>query len=298
MKKPVFLHPILAGLAVLAALAALASPAPPLAAAENDGERLNEAVDKVIGHWKRNFVAPAYGVALFSVDILARDLPGVTSGFDDDTFLAPAVDLRVFRGVTVSKDGRFYTGLETGAFVFLPFSHSFTDPNVQVDDTPDGGVVNDLGDLEFKVSPYGGIAFLTAKYGFRTDVGASKAVSVGLELGAGGTVYAGGFDIWMGDKDDPTYEAAGTSDTTRLSFLLDASAEGAFRVGKGGRMFLKGSVIYSPVIFEMSSFPPLVGNGVIDSDLGALTTYALNNYELELRPFVYDLRVGFIVNFD
>jgi hypothetical protein len=57
-------------------------------------------------------------------------------------------------------------------------------------------------------------------------------------------------------------------------------------------------VIVAPVIFERRAFPIVVGNGVNDTNLGVLTTYALNNYELELRPFVYDLRVGFIVNFD
>src|SRR3972149_3985785 len=98
MKKLLF---VMMALAALASLASLAAPFP--AAAENDEDSLNKAVDKVIGHWKRNFAAPAYGVALFSVDISRVGLPGVTSGLGDDTFLAPAVDLRIFSGVNVAK---------------------------------------------------------------------------------------------------------------------------------------------------------------------------------------------------
>jgi hypothetical protein len=294
MKK---LYLLIAALAVMAAFVSLAVPF--AAAAESDDDSLNKAVDKVIGQWKRSFAAPAYGLALFSVDIKSSGLPGVTSSLGDDTFLAPAADLRIFRGVNVSKRGGFYTGLETGVFIFLPFSHSFTDPSVSVNDAPQG-TLNNLGALNFKVSPYGGVVFLMAKYGLRMDVGTSKAgLSAGLELGAGGSIYAGGFDLWMGPKDNPVYEAAGTSDTTKMSLLLDASAEGAFRVGKNFRMFAKGSVIVAPVIFERRAFPIVVGNGVNDDGVNSvLMPYALNNYELELRPFVYDLRVGFIVNFD
>jgi hypothetical protein len=288
-----------AALALAAALSPLAAPF--AAAAESDEDSLNEAVDKVIGHWKRNFAAPAYGLALFSVDIKSGGLPGVSSSLGDDTFLAPAVDLRIFRGVNVSKRGGFYTGLETGVFIFLPFSHSFTDVNVSVDETgvDTGGTLHSLGSLNFKVRPYGGVVFLMAKYGLRMDVGTSKAgFGAGLELGAGGSIYAGGFDLWMGPKDNPLYEAAGTSDTTKMSLLLDASAEWAFRVGRNFRMFAKGSVIITPVVFERRAFPIIVGNGVNDTDLNVLTTYALNNYDLEFHSFVYDLRAGFIVNFD
>ena len=275
---------------------------PVVGRAQENGDALEKAIEQVLGQWKRNFASPAYGVALFRAEIRQRGIPGVITSFGDKEILVPAADLRIFRGVNVSKRGGFYTGVEAGAFIFLPVAHSFGD-DVSVQDpsyipTPPPYWVS--GPFDFKAAPYGGVFFLMAKYGLRMDVGAQKmGLGAGLELGAGGSIYTGGFDLWMGDKKTPSTQADAGSTETKVSVVVDASAEGSFRVGRNFRLFAKGSVMIIPLTFEggQLSAATVMTDGVSNTNAQYLE-YALHNYELEYLPFVYGLRVGFILSFD
>jgi hypothetical protein len=286
---------------ILAVTASILVLLPVAGRAQESGDALEKPVEQDLGQWNRNFLSPAYGVALFRAEIRQRGIPGVISSFVDEEILVTAADLRVFRGVNVSKRNGFYTGVEAGAFIFLPVAHSFSD-DVTVEDpgyppVPPGWV---SGPFDFKAAPYGGLFFLMAKYGLRTDVGKqNKGIGAGLELGAGGSIYTGGFDLWMGDKDNPSVQVDAGSTETKISLIVDASAECSFRVGKNSRLFAKGSVMIMPLTFEggQLSSVTVMNDGVSNTD-PQYFEYALRNYELEYLPFVYGLRVGFTLSFD
>ena len=273
---------------------------PVVGRAQENGDALEKAIEQVLGQWKRNFASPAYGVAHFRAEIRQRGIPGVITSFGDKEILVPAADLRIFRGVNVSKRGGFYTGVEAGAFIFLPVAHSFGD-DVTVQDTYYTPFPWASNPFDFKAAPYGGVFFLMAKYGLRMDVGAQKmGLGAGLELGAGGSIYTGGFDLWMGEKNSPTAPQVDAGSTeTKMSLVVDASAEGSFRVGRNFRLFAKGSVMIIPLTFEggQLSAATVMTDGVSNTNAQYLE-YALHNYELEYLPFVYGLRVGFILSFD
>ena len=72
------------------------------------------------GLWKRNFAAPTYGVAIFNARVEWNGLEATQSSFNRGDFIVPAVDIRIFRGVGVSRRGGFYTGVEVGTFILIP----------------------------------------------------------------------------------------------------------------------------------------------------------------------------------
>jgi len=285
---------------ILSVMALILILLPVAVRAQESGDALEKPVEQDLGQWNRNFLSPAYGVALFRAEIRQRGIPGVISYFVDEEILVTAADLRVFRGVNVSKKNGFYTGVEAGAFIFLPVAHSFSDDVTVMDPDYMPAPPWVSGPIDFKAAPYGGLFFLMAKYGLRTDVGKQKkGFGAGLELGAGGSIYTGGFDLWMGDKNNPSAQADAGSTETKISLIVDASAEGSFRVGKNSRLFAKGSVMIMPLTFEggQLSSVTVMNDGVSNTNLQYFE-YALRNYELEYLPFVYGLRVGFTLSFD
>jgi len=285
---------------ILSVMALILILLPVAVRAQESGDALEKPVEQDLGQWNRNFLSPAYGVALFRAEIRQRGIPGVISYFVDEEILVTAADLRVFRGVNVSKKNGFYTGVEAGAFIFLPVAHSFSDDVTVMDPDYMPAPPWVSGPIDFKAAPYGGLFFLMAKYGLRTDVGKQKkGFGAGLELGAGGSIYTGGFDLWMGDKENPSAKADAGSTETKISLIVDASAEGSFRVGKNSRLFAKGSVMIMPLTFEggQLSSVTVMNDGVSNTNLQYFE-YALRNYELEYLPFVYGLRVGFTLSFD
>ena len=285
---------------ILSVMALILILLPVAVRAQESGDALEKPVEQDLGQWNRNFLSPAYGVALFRAEIRQRGIPGVISYFVDEEILVTAADLRVFRGVNVSKKNGFYTGVEAGAFIFLPVAHSFSDDVTVMDPDYMPAPPWVSGPIDFKAAPYGGLFFLMAKYGLRTDVGKQKkGFGAGLELGAGGSIYTGGFDLWMGDKENPSAKADAGSTETKISLIVDASAEGSFRVGKNSRLFAKGSVMIMPLTFEggQQSSVTVMNDGASNTD-SEYFKYALHNYELEYLPFVYGLRVGFTLSFD
>jgi hypothetical protein len=249
--------------------------------------------------WNRSFLEPGFGAVLLHASVHTKGLPGIASAIRDEDMWLTAVDLRVFRGVALSKGGPFYTGLEAGTFIFLPIAKTLDD-SVTVAD-PDYIPIPPWvsGAYSFEVAPYGGIVFLMAKYGVRKDVQKSKSkLGGGLELGVGGTLYSGGFDVSSEELYD-TETKTGSSDA-KVGPVFEAAAEGTIRIREAVRLSLKGSFLYMPL-------PPSEKQGpydvVTDPDTNARTDqeyawYALENYAVEFDPYVFGLRFGIILEFD
>jgi hypothetical protein len=237
---------------------------------------------------------------LLHANVYTKGLPGVTSAIRDEEMWLAAVDLRVFRGVTLSKGGPFYTGLEAGTFIFLPIAKTLDDSVIVADPDytpyPPGWA---SGTYSFEVAPYGGVVFLMAKYGVRTDARKSKSgLGGGLELGVGGTLYSGGFDVSSKSLYDTETKTGSTG--AKVGPVFEAAAEGTIRVRETMRLSLKGSFLYMPL-------PPSEKQGpydiVTDSDAVARTDpeyawYALENYAVEFDPYAFGLRFGIILEFD
>lgn len=94
----------------------------------------------------------------------------------------------------------------------------------------------------------GGLVFLMAKYGLRLDIGlAIFGVSLGLEMGMGGTLFAGGFDLYTGSKDDRTSDVSWGASAAIMGLIMDVSSEAALRLGKNLRLFTKLGVMAAPL---------------------------------------------------
>ncbi len=77
-------------------------------------EKEVEQAKSWLGQWKRNFASPTVGVTLFRANLDGRYLMNVPDSEID--FPLTAAEIRIFKGVNVSKRGGFYTGVETGLF--------------------------------------------------------------------------------------------------------------------------------------------------------------------------------------
>ncbi len=157
-----------------------------------------------------------------------------------------------------------------------------------------------------------GLVFLMAKFGLRMDIGiALFGVSLGSEIGIGGTMFSGGFDFsTTSTSGEEIMEGYGNA-AANMGVIADASVEGAIRLGKNFRLVAKAGVVAAPIDSERrdSDFyyqytnqgdysPGWFWNGVpltagTDDEKRAI----LNNYQVEVDPFAIDLRVGFILNF-
>lgn len=253
-----------------------------------------------LGQWKRNFASPTYGAALFHARLEGGwSMPNNVSD-DQREFPATAVDLRIFRGVNVSKRGGFYTGVEAGVLFLQPFGEiTFDEPN--------------LGQ-KMGLMYNGGLVFLMAKYGLRVDIGiALFGISLGAELGMGGTLFAGGFEFYTGSKEDPDVQEGYGSDKAAMGLILDTAAEAAIRLGKNFRLVTKVGVMAAPIPSPENDeknnyFFDDQGNAYNVYDPNAGTTesaltgdeYAravMSQYRVQIDPFALDLRIGFVLNF-
>ncbi len=259
--------------------------------AQSDKEM--EQVRSWLGQWKRNFASPTIGVTLFRAKLDDRYMMNVPE--DKIDFPATAAEIRIFKGVNVSKRGGFYTGVETGLFFFQ---------NINEITFPE----DEIG--EMKLNYQGGLVFLMAKFGLRLDIGiALFGISAGGEIGIGGTMFSGEFDFsaTSSTSGEEITEGYGNA-TANMGVIADASVEAAIRLGKNFRLIGKAGIIAAPIeasrknsdfyyVFSgdnpgwyWKGIGPLTGDDMIRA--------VLNNYQVEFNPFAIDLRVGFVLNYN
>jgi len=275
-------------------------------------EKELEQAKSWLGQWKRNFASPTYGIALFKGSLKGGYFGQPwenTIPENERDFPATAMDFRIFRGVNVSKRGGFYTGVETGVLFLAPFADiSFYEPTMGED-----------MHLEYT----GGLVFLMAKYGLRLDIGlAIFGVSLGAELGMGGTLFSGGFNFYTGQKDDWYADYGwGTSQAT-MGLIMDTALEGALRLGKNFRLVTKLGFMAAPIsvpesrgweeywvdgatgqafyAWDQGYYDPnlemYIGPSPITDDRDYQRAI-MAQYDVELDAFALDLRFGFVLNF-
>ena len=260
-----------------------------------------------LGQWKRNFASPTYGVTLFKGRLEGGWYNWENAIPDEDrNFPATAMEFRIFRGVNVSKRGGFYTGVETGVLFLAPFADiSFYEPTMGED-----------MHLEYT----GGLVFLMAKYGLRLDIGlAIFGVSLGAELGMGGTLFAGGFEFYTGSREDRFASYGWGTSMANMGLIMDTALEGALRLGKNFRLVTKLGFMGAPISVpesrgweEYSVWSDENGNVVVypswavnEPNFGGITDPndrefqrgVMSTYDVELDPFALDFRFGFVLNF-
>ncbi len=283
---------------ILLVFFALLLVAIPLAAFAQDEleEDLSDKLDKLLGQWKRSFASPSYGVALFFASVEG----GNYSVLPDDSrrFLVPTIDLRIMSGKNISKRGGFYTGVETGVLIFMggegqPFY-----------DEPDYWGLTSPGPtpLNFNASMDGGLVFLMAKYGMRADIGVSLiGISLGFEMGAGASLFSGGYRFTSNDYD--WVEVSSGSSAATMGLIVDANAEAALRLGKNFRLFVKAGAIIAPIGLpdnQWDEYQRVPENDLVFGDVSAeeKQRYLLSQYDLELNAFGFGARAGFALNFN
>ncbi|GEM_PF-2909841 len=246
--------------------------------------------------WKQNFASPSYGLVIFPSRIERNWIQGVDSGLEEQSFLTPAVDLRIFRGVNVSRRGGFYSGVEAGALIFVPMSQSFTD-SVTIHTFQAGDVT--FSDFNFNLEVNGGIVFLMAKYGLRIDIGpALFGLGLGADLGMGASLYSGGFELYAGDRDEGVSTSWGASGAS-MGLIVNSGVEGALRLGRNFRFFANAGVIIVPVSYPNNQTWE-ENQWVLDDQNPSprdLQRYALSNYNVNIDAFGFGARFGFVLNY-
>ena len=255
---------------------------------------------------RNNYASPSFGVSFYNMRLERGDLKDVTSSMmEEEKYYQPAVDIRVFRGINITKRGGFYAGVEAGAEIFTPDERTYID-NVSVTDpeSPNPPIWGyPQQPVTFNTSFYGGDVFLMMKYGYRYDFGHNAVgLSLGLQIGTGASLFSGGYDVWVGDKDNPDAEGGKKVGETTLSLAADLSLEVALRFGKNSRFFVAGGMIMTPI--EIGSWgsdqvpqTSIMNDGVANTQSEYLS-YALNNYEVRAEGMGLSLRAGFTLNFD
>ena len=275
---------------VLIATVLLFAALPLMSLAQEQGD----PAENTYGLWKRNFASPTYGVAFFNSRVEWKGLESTQSSFNKGEFMVPAVDLRIFRGVNVSRRGGFYTGAEVGTIIFIPVSSKDFSDTIVVDDFEQTYTYGpDL--YTFNVEVFGGSVFIMMKYGLRYDFGASLlGVSLGFELGAGAALQVGGYRIVTDIADEDT-----GSDQISFNLIVEPSAEFGVRLGTNFRFLVKGGLILMPpIVQDEKMFDNYVlHDGTVNSP-EEYRRYALQGYDVELNPVAYDFRIGFALNFN
>jgi hypothetical protein len=248
------------------------------------------------GLWKRNFAAPSYGLALYNIRVGQKGIPGLESNFTESNFLMPALDLRIFKGTNVSRRGGFYTGVEVGAIVFMPFTDETFRDDVIIHDVDSMLNPIDYPDAyDFTVEVHGGSVFIMMKYGMRIDLGVSLfGFSAGFELGAGAALQTMGYNI----RTDIAEESSG-SEQVSFNLVVEPSAEIAMRLGRNFRLFAKVGMLVMPTIKHdrRETDTWVIDNGMPDSPED-YRRYALQGYGVDVGTVGYDVRLGFALNFN
>jgi hypothetical protein len=270
-------------------------------------ERIEEALEPLTGQWKKNFWSPSFGVVLYKARIEHHSTDGVTSNLADNEneYRAPAVDLRIFRGINITKSAGFFWGLEAGAAVFLPYEESFDADVTVTQESPLLGTYNnvlDSGIDTFSVTFYGGTVFFMLKYGYRLEFGSPKlGFSAGLHLGTGASIFSGGYDVYAGSRENPVAEGGYGTSETRLDIATDFSAELALRIRTNFRLFVAAGMLMTPFEIGDKKQTSIPGSEVLNDPAPTneeYLEYALNTYEVDVDGFGFSMRAGFSLNFN
>jgi hypothetical protein len=252
---------------------------------------------------KRMFIAPGFGAVLYKVNVDHEGVPYVSSSFWDQEYYTTALETRVFWGVNITRRAGLYTGIEAGGTILLFQPETHTDTGVVVDDQNSVPVYTTPPlTIVFKTSVNGGSVFLLWKYGYRYEfVFQRSALSVGLQLGTGLSVFSGGYDVWVGEKDNPDAEVHWSTQSTNLSIATDFSFETAFRIGENFRLFAAAGLLMTPMSFEDRDETYLQGSEVMQDGVQNPDTdyipYALNSYRVKINGFGFSARAGASFNF-
>jgi hypothetical protein len=284
---------------VLPILIAVLLCTPVILSGQDRTDEMEEVLEEEFAKWKKHYAAPSYGMGLMWARVNPHGAEGVTNTMMDEkkipVFMA---DLRILSGTYVTRRGGFYTGLETGAIFYLPFKGSFDDA-VAVDDTADGGIINNYT-YTVNVQSHGGVVFLMSKYGYRFDTGASLVgMSWGLELGFGGGLYMGEAELWIGNSDLPEAEVHLGSQGTDFVLVVEGSGEISFRLGPNFRLFGKAGVMMMPTppLKDEDVYNPIGDGNSANSDYD-YKSWALTSYDFEHGFLIIDARAGFALNFN
>jgi hypothetical protein len=288
------------GVPLLLALVVLSFPVSGFA--QEQDPTLEETFEEMLGQWKRNFTAPSYGVSLIRFKVEQKQSANIVSDFGGEDFFVPAMDLRIFRGVNISKRGGFYTGVEVGVLVLLGGSETLFD-SITLTDPEVPGPFDYFFDYDIEIEPHGESIFLMARYGYRADVGkALMGFSVGFDIGFGGALNYMGYDFFIEDFTGTRVDAGSGADEARFGIVAEASLEAAFRFGKNFRMFLKPGIMVLPVEFKKDEDfpmgPDIFNDGINPNSDNEYLEYAVGNYNVEMEFLLFNIRAGFSLNFN
>jgi hypothetical protein len=277
---------------------------------QGDGKEggFEEALLSVTGQWKKNYACPSVGVVFYKARLRQQSNSNVTFNlpFGEKEYFVPAVEMRIFRGVNITKRAGFFSGLEAGGVVFPPYVKSFGD-DVTVNDTttPVTGTYNNIvnsGIDTFNTVFYGGTVFLMLKYGYRFELGFSKlGFSAGLQLGTGASLFSGGYDVYAGSRDNPIAKGGYSTGETRLDIATDLSLEAALRLGRNFRLFAAAGLLMTPLDIGDEKRMSIPGSEVLSDPAPTnekYLRYALNAYDVEIDGFGFSMRAGFSLNFN
>jgi len=231
----------------------------------------------LLGEWKQNLASPTYGIALTAIEI-----EGADGGYSETVWL-PGIDLRLFRGVNVSKRGGFFAGVEVGTLFFVApedaasFQDSYTG----------------AGDYTVEMEAILANVFLLAKYGYRLDLGISlMGISLGWEMGIGACIAQGGLDFKTQIGND--YGSTSfSSESMGLGVMLDTALEAAVRLGKNFRLIARLGAMLTPPAFSGSDTSEFWNMGGTYNSSDALLT----RYQISQHPVIPTARLGFILNY-
>jgi hypothetical protein len=252
---------------------------------------------------KRMFIAPGFGAVLYKVRVDQEGVPNVSSAFLEQEYYTTALETRVFWGINITKRAGLYTGVEAGGTIFLPRTETHTDTGVTVNDQNSVPVYTTPPlTIVFNTSINGGSVFLLWKYGYRYEFAFRRsALSVGLQLGTGLSMFSGGYDLWVGDKDNPDAEMSWSTQSARLSIATEFAFETAFRIGENFRLFAAAGLLVTPISFEDRDKTYLKGSEVMQDGVqnpdADYIPYALNAYRVEVDGFGFSVRAGASFNF-
>ncbi|KPJ86656.1 MAG: hypothetical protein AMS17_11435 [Spirochaetes bacterium DG_61] len=108
----------------------------------------------------------------------------------------------------------------------------------------------------------------------------------------------------MGDPKDTNVEVKSGSSAAIMGLIVDLNGEGAIRLGKNFRFFLKAGFIIAPIELPDNRWDEYQWVAVDDSGGATWITdedrqrYLLSQYRVSLDAFGFGARVGFALNFD
>jgi hypothetical protein len=247
-----------------------------------------EGDEGLLNPWRSNYATPSVGFAFLPFTVTSDQ------GEVDEELGIPGLDLRIFRGVNVTKRGGFYTGVEVGALFF------FTPEDAEVYSDDYLGTAYDIS-LDYQIA----MAFIMMKYGLRIDVGVILAgVSLGLEVGLGARIANGYFDINTEVDGFPADGTAGfgtasyAPSSSSVDVIADVALQAGLRLGRNFRAYLALGAMFTPAFLDPPDRDPWLNLAPVPGDDEEAAQGLAHRYEIEFLPAVITGRIGFIVNYE